>query len=351
MKLLFVIFLALNSVGLLAQAESPNREVAIQLMKALNEKEIAEDVPEIHRSEIIENTTPSCNTILMLHGLYESKNYLKGITQYFLSRNFNVVHVTSAGHFRPKNTRMENVSFRDWKADARLGLKIAKNISSNVFVFGYSTGGTMASDLALNFPEDVKGLVYFAPALMLTGRTQMMVSTGKAFGIFPMEKCNTENLSRLCKVIGYVGAGSVENSIPLLKEGLSWSPLAGVEVYKYTLSLALNTDDEAVVSRQIPLNLYIHLIDTYKKITAPVFMAVDEDDLTIHDGFAQNLFSRWTQTKSMVLYSAKQGIAHTNIVKYKQDTYKASPDFYNKQTDDLERKLDEFFTKVNPTCQ
>lgn len=349
MKLIAAIVLAMTFFSFLAPAQ--NREEALKLMQAINDKEIAEEVPEIHRSAIMESKQPSCNTILMLHGLYESKYYLKGITNYFLSRNFNVVHITSEGHFRPKNQRMEKVSFKDWKADARKGLEIAKNLGSNVFVFGYSTGGTMAADLALNYPNDVKGLVLFAPALMLTGRTQVMVNSGKSFEIFPSEKCDTENLSRLCQLIGYIGAGSVANSIPLLKEGLSWSPLAGVEVHKYTLSLAQGTDDESVLSRQQPANLYIHLIDAYKNIKAPVFMAVDQDDLTIHDGFAQNLFARWTQTKSMVLYKPDQGIAHTNIIKYKEDTYKASPDFYNKHTEDLEKKIDEFFANVNPSCQ
>lgn len=342
----------LLSLTLFAPAAFTSVQEAQALLQSITEKEVAEGVLDIHRSEIILSPKETCNTILMLHGLYESKYYLKGITQYFLSRGFNVVHILSSGHFRPSNLRMENISYTDWKQDALLGLEIAKKLSSNVFVFGYSTGGTMAADLALNYPQDVKGLVFFAPALKLTGRTQAMVSSGALFGIYPAEKCDPNKLSQLCKIIGSVGAGKVKDSIPLLQEGLSWSPLAGVEVYNYTLSLAnINASAEFLTPRGHFGNLYVHLIDAYKKITAPVFMAVDKGDLTIDDDFAQDIFSRWTQTKSLVLYSRDQGIAHTNIIKYKQDAYKGSKDFYNKHTDQLEKEIDAFMAQVNPSCQ
>jgi pimeloyl-ACP methyl ester carboxylesterase len=326
-----------------------NNEEAYRLMKILNEKELSEGVSAQHQSEIIKSSTPSCNTVLMMHGLYESKYYMKGITNYFSTRGFNVVHLLSSGHFRPNDPRMEKAKYSAWRNDAIVGLNIAKNLSSNVFLFGYSTGGTMAADLAINHPESIKGLFLFAPALKLTGRTEFLVSSGKLIQFFPSESCDGDKLSRFCKIIGSLSAGSVRDSVPLLKEGLSWSPLAGVEVLNYIRDIG-NNMNAAKMSRLHQYDRF-DLLDAYQKIKAPLFLAVDQGDLTVDTDFSLDVFDRLQQKKTLLLYPEDQGVAHTNIIKYPQDAYKFSPEFYNHHTKELEGLLDGFLTDINPSCQ
>lgn len=356
---------AANSVGLFIVLafslffNSASAESAVQLKQSFSDaqkeilqlrlKETTNGVPEIHQSRFDGFSEPTKEAVLILHGLYESPNYLKGLINYFKSRGMNVFSILLSGHWQPKDFRMANVSFQDWVSDADVGLRIAKKLGQKVYVLGYSTGGLMAADLAMRYPEDVSGLFLFAPALALTARTEGMLLTGFAIGFFPAESCVSEPLSEMCKTVAKIASGSVERAIPLIREGLSLSPLPGIEVMQYYSDIynrfKWTVPFEDSSGRILPMQTTLAKIYA-SRIRTPTFLVVSEEDITISTPVALDLFSQLSGLKQSVVYGKSDNIGHTNITKYEQDAYKASPDYFNHFTLKLEESMDEFLSKL-----
>ncbi len=333
-----------------------NAVTAESLLQSRIQREADAGVPLKHRSILTRGQGHPCKTLLMFPGLYESPAYLKGLTKYYTSHGFNVVALGLSGHFRAGDPEMRHFSYQDWRHDTEEGLKIAKLLGQPVFVFGYSTGGTMAADLALRFPKDVSGLFLFAPALDVTDSVRNMVHLGSLLNIQPVALCNKEKLSPMCKAIAHVAAGGVQKARPLLAEGLSWSPFAGLQVHRYVeaiykeRSAAYTTptgsgDGERSLSRSEVLS------QIYGQISAPTFLVVDEGDLTVATPLSEKVFENLRGPKDMIVYKEKDGIAHTNITKYAEDSFKGSPEHYNHFTDDLEKRMDRFLDQVSISCE
>jgi alpha-beta hydrolase superfamily lysophospholipase len=353
MKTLLTALLISLSLAAPVNAESSSQE---DLLKAVSAKETMERIPPQHRSRISFSPTPTCKTLLMFHGLYESPYYLKGLTKYFVSRGFNVVSLLLSGHFVQNDPRMQKFSYKNWRQDAITGLEIAKKLSEQVYVFGYSTGGTMAADLALHYPQEIAGLFLFAPALDISTRTKVLVQTGTTFQFFPSEACNAGNLNAMCKVAGILSAGSVSKAQPLLQEGLSWSPYAGVQVHRYIGALlnefkTSNASDAEVDATDSGKGNIHNLTDVYSKIRAPTFLVLAENDLTISTPLAKRVFKNLPTPKDLIVYSDADGIAHTNITKYREDAFQGSPNFYNHFTPQLESRMDRFIGTISPACK
>ena len=327
---------------------------ASDLIKTRSAQELTDGVPTDHRSLIVP-TEGACKTILILPGLYESPYYMKGLTEYYKSRGFNVVSLVLSGHFRKNDPEMKKFRHTDWRADAEEGLKIAKSFGKKVYLLGYSTGGTLAADLALRHPSDVAGLFFFAPALDLTSRTYMMVKMGALIHFQPVESCNKEKLSLMCKAIAKMAAGGVSNARPLLAEGLSWSPYAGVQVAEY-IQMIFQEGLGQVRPPRFPGDPESSepqtqiLADIYGQIRQPTFMVLDEGDRTVSTPFSKQVYKRLKGPKDLILYQEKDNISHTNITKYAQDAYKGSPEYYNHFTDELEKRMDRFIESSGGTC-
>jgi pimeloyl-ACP methyl ester carboxylesterase len=353
-----LIFVAATSIAFANPPTTPTESsvTAESLIQVRSLREAGAGVPLKHRSILIKGQGHPCKTLLMFPGLYESPAYLKGLTKYYTSHGFNIVALGLSGHFRANDPEMRHFSYQDWRQDSEEGLKIAKLLGQPIFVFGYSTGGTMAADLALRFPKEIAGLFLFAPALDVTETVRNMVHLGSLLNIQPVDLCNKEKLSPACKAIAHLAAGGVQKARPLLSEGLSWSPFAGLQVHRYVeaiyseRSAPYATPSGSADGERQPDRSEV-LSQIYGQITAPTFLVVDEGDLTVATPLSEKVFKKLQGPKDLIVYKEKDGIAHTNITKYPEDTFKGSPDHYNHFTDELEKRMDRFLDQVSVTCE
>lgn len=102
---------------------------------------------------------------LLIHGLNDSPYYLKDIARTLFARGFNVVTILLPGHGL-NFLEMDKVSYRDWINEVRIGTEIAAMLGENVTVGGFSTGGLLSINAALD-SESIKGLFLFAPAIKI----------------------------------------------------------------------------------------------------------------------------------------------------------------------------------------
>ena len=102
---------------------------------------------------------------LLIHGLYDSAYYMADLGAVLHARGLNVVTILLPGHGTDPDD-LARVRTEDWRAEVTIGWEMARLVGERVIVVGFSLGGALALDLALN-GADVHGLMLFAPALDL----------------------------------------------------------------------------------------------------------------------------------------------------------------------------------------
>ncbi len=116
--------------------------------------------------ELCEEANPR-KGILLLHGLYDSPCVMLNIAQYFAQRGFLVRSLLMPGHGTVPGDLLK-VCYQDWLAWGQFGLKTLFDEVDEVYLGGFSTGGAVASYLALQQPARFKKLFLFSPAFKLT---------------------------------------------------------------------------------------------------------------------------------------------------------------------------------------
>ncbi len=104
-------------------------------------------------------------SVLLVHGLNDSPYYLKDIAEVLFYRGFNVITVLLPGHGLDF-TEMNKITYLDWIREVNIGIRIASMLGENVTIGGFSTGGLLSINAALDSPS-IKGLFLFAPAIKI----------------------------------------------------------------------------------------------------------------------------------------------------------------------------------------
>jgi alpha-beta hydrolase superfamily lysophospholipase len=118
--------------------------------------------------------------VVVLHGLYESPFYVKGLRRNFVARGYNVVTPLMARHWAVPLEDLDNVSFHEWEQQVVADVTRAHALGKRVLLAGHSLGGLLAVHLALNFPELVDGLMLWSPALKETRKVYYAALAGQA---------------------------------------------------------------------------------------------------------------------------------------------------------------------------
>lgn len=106
--------------------------------------------------------------VVLLHGLFESPFYVKGLRRNFEARGYNVVAPLLAKHWAIPQSDLNKADYREWIEQAVSTALLARSLGKKVLVAGHSTGGLLAVYLAINHPELVDGLMLWSPALALS---------------------------------------------------------------------------------------------------------------------------------------------------------------------------------------
>lgn len=108
------------------------------------------------------SSTP--NGVLLIHGLFDSPYYLRDIGTYFYNRNFLVNGLLLPGHGTVPGDLLD-ITFQEWIKAVRFGIASLAGEVKNIYLAGYSLGGILALNAALETEVDIKGLILFAPAM------------------------------------------------------------------------------------------------------------------------------------------------------------------------------------------
>jgi esterase/lipase len=111
------------------------------------------------------------NAIVLVHGLTDSPYFLREIGEYFAKEmGFDVYIPLLRAHGLKEPEGMKDASAQGWKENVNVALKAAKNSGGQVSIGGFSTGGTLSVNMAINKPDSITGGVFlFSAALGLAG--------------------------------------------------------------------------------------------------------------------------------------------------------------------------------------
>ncbi|MBI3549148.1 MAG: alpha/beta fold hydrolase [Elusimicrobia bacterium] len=92
-------------------------------------------------------------SVLMIHGFSDSPYYMRALADVFYAEGYNVVGILLPGH-GTKPEDLLNVDYREWKAETRKGLEIARALGEEVSIAGFSTGGALAVNVIATAAAD-----------------------------------------------------------------------------------------------------------------------------------------------------------------------------------------------------
>ncbi len=126
---------------------------------------------EKHLPALYLQNQPSEYVVVLLHGLFESPFYLKGLAKNFHARGYNVVVPLLPKHWAIPLSEINKSDFHQWLEYCLANVRRAHKLGKKVLLAGHSTGGLLAVYTAIQLPELVDGLMLWSPALALSNRT------------------------------------------------------------------------------------------------------------------------------------------------------------------------------------
>jgi esterase/lipase len=111
------------------------------------------------------------NAVVLVHGLTDSPYFLREIGEYFAAAmGFDVYIPLLLAHGLKEPEGMKDASADGWKKNVEFAIEAAKSSGGQISIGGFSTGGTLSVNMAINKPETIDGGVFlFSAALGLAG--------------------------------------------------------------------------------------------------------------------------------------------------------------------------------------
>lgn len=274
----------------------------------------------------------SNKTILIFHGLHESPHLMRNWADFFSKRGFNVLNVRLDGHFEPGKNGLKKVQSEDWIATADKAYELVANVSSEVAVLGYSTGGTLSAYLALKHPDKVKNIFLISPAFSLSEQVFFSTLLMGPTGISSNELCRNQN-SRLCKL---VMASDPEFKM-MIQNGLEISPQAGHEVQ----DLIQQVFEVKTFGDESRATYYTQILEKLDTLSATVTMANTESDVVINEKLNAQWIKDFKGKKSSLMFKKSDKIYHGLMNKnYETRFQKVDSIGYNKRISEIEELFD-----------
>lgn len=208
-------------------------------------------------------------SVLLIHGIYSSPLYFKGMANAYFKAGYNVVTILLPGHWEKDFHSMNKVKPEDWIEEADLGFKFATELGDQVILSGHSLGGLLALEQSLKRNErDVHSLVLISPALKVWSAVLLACRAGMA-----------TNLT----------GNNFDRSKPDGKNIPVFSPIAGPLIQKLA---------DRVVKRPV---------------TTPTFMAYTWNDNVVDVRYVDKYFKKLNVAKKVKKFTLFSGISHGDI--------------------------------------
>lgn len=292
---------------------------------------------DIHRSQLIHHDEPTKKAVLILHGLHESPHYMQSFADYFFHQGYNVYSLLLPGHQSNDREALTKVRYTDWITAAEKALAVAQGLGQEVEVLGYSTGGTLATYLALEHPDLVKKLYLISPALALSDKVALSSYFLGWTSLDSKKICKThDSKSFLCRIFKITD----DQLYPMMKEGIISSPAAGFEVQKLINHLIRKYGPSDYFTDQ-ESNYYVVLADIYNRLKTPLLMVGSESDNVIDASFNYEFAKEYKGKKVNILFPKKAKITHISITKPQGHGFSQAPEIYNSSFDKILEGIDQ----------
>ncbi|NTV13789.1 MAG: alpha/beta fold hydrolase [Desulfobulbaceae bacterium] len=199
--------------------------------------------------------------IILIHGLSDSPYLMQALGEHFRSRGFLVRAILLPGHgTRPGD--LTRVREEDWRRALEYAVMDTRPLTEQLYLAGFSTGGALAVDYALEHPDSLSALLLFAPCLQVKS------------------------------------------------SGARWASLVGL----FRTWLDINDDRDFAKYESFPVNAVVQIVALTERIgrlakiyperlTLPVFLALSAEDETVASDHTVDFFqSRLTNPASRLLW-------------------------------------------------
>ena len=137
----------------------------------LNDAETADDN---HEPFLLRPEQPNGCGVLLIHGLLASPAEMIGFGEHVMQLGYTALGVRLKGHGTSPYDLREH-SCEDWYESVTKSMQILTTYCDQVFVCGFSTGGALAMKLAVDYPQNVMGVIAVAVPLKFVDPTLMLV--------------------------------------------------------------------------------------------------------------------------------------------------------------------------------
>lgn len=264
-----------------------------------------------HATQFYLRSRKQAKSILIMHGLYESPNYMRSLALQFFQAGYNVVNLRLDGHFEKEKFSDLNVKAESWQQNAENGLRLAKIIGEQVEVLGYSTGGTLGVYLALKYPQIIKKLYLISPALKLSLPVNTAVSTLGHTDLSTWSMCDDVK-SIICKIANVPSQLSSK-----INDGLEVTPAMGLEVARL-IDLVVNqfaTEAISFPGDSVGNTKIQQMLSAYMKMKTPLYMVNTDLDAIVDKSFNKKFASQYPFLVKSMSYARSEGVRHDNINK------------------------------------
>ncbi|GAA0856728.1 alpha/beta hydrolase [Aliiglaciecola litoralis] len=125
---------------------------------------------------VYHHNQPTDTTVVLFHGLSDSPYFLSSIAPAFHNLGYTVIVALLPGHGKlDADDDMEDGDLaKRWTKHVKEVMDFAHTLSPNIYLGGFSTGGALATQYALDNQDKVKGLLLFSGALALDESVENM---------------------------------------------------------------------------------------------------------------------------------------------------------------------------------
>lgn len=269
---------------------------------------------------------PTEYVVVLLHGLFESPFYVKGLRRNFEARGYNVVAPTLAKHWAVPLQDLDKADYHEWIEQTVRDVRLAHKLGHKVILAGHSTGGLLALYVAIVYPELVDGLLLWSPAVALSYPTYFGAFVGAASnGLVEL------NYNKLAK-----------KPPPDPEHVPYYSPFAGREVVRLQEAMLLDYNESHPF---LDRPFWSDKRSMYAAVLVPVFLMNPEIDKVIYRPEI-NLF--WDSLNVPRVRYDLPGEDHTSTPK-DQDDYYPGAQSPNKDFPGMIEKLNKFLDEQFPS--
>jgi esterase/lipase len=207
--------------------------------------------------------------ILLIHGLLDSSYAMHELGKFFQKKCFIVYVVLLPGHGTVPGDLL-HTTYQDWEDITAYGVTKLAEKADHLYLGGFSTGGILAIDAALDKPEAFQGIILFAPVLKIKTRLTPLIP-------------GAYWLSQIFESLHW------------------WSVYADTATTRYE-SLPLNS-----VYQTAKLVDKVQAKLQKKRLSLPLFIEQSRDDVTVDASATFDFFQTNTNPNSQLLWFYENG--------------------------------------------